>query len=56
MLVIVLILSVYPRPAAPYDRLPYIFAACLLAGILISVWRLMPRAGRSAEQKLIQRL
>jgi amino acid transporter len=53
MLVIVLILSIYPRPAAPYDRLPYLFAACLLVGILISVWRLMSAAGRSAQQKLI---
>jgi hypothetical protein len=39
MLLIVLVLTVYPRPPAPYDYLPYIFAAAVMAGILISVLR-----------------
>ena len=31
-MVVPLVGSVYPAPAAPYDRLPYVFAALMAAG------------------------
>jgi len=47
MLLIVLELSVYPPPAAPYDYLPYIFLTCLAAGVLLSGTRwLAPSSAR----------
>ena len=36
VLLIVLVLTVYPQPAAPYAYLPYLFAACMAVGILLS--------------------
>ena len=39
VLLVVLVLTVYPQPAAPYAYLPYLFAACMLAGVLLSALR-----------------
>lgn len=48
MLILVLALSIYPRPAPPYNSLIYLFTACVAGGILIStILSRQARAGMS---------
>lgn len=51
VLLVVLILTIYPQPPAPYLYLPYVFGGCLVVGLLMSALRSSSRDREGAAEK-----